>query len=80
MPSPRLPHEVVQLREETLAWLRDLHPDDLQDLDDSIAFQRWWRTVSRFMKWLLLTFVAMILAGASLGDAFLKFKGWFFFK
>jgi hypothetical protein len=53
-----------QLNFKTRRWLSGLREDDIETLNEAIKFQEQAKTVGRFGKWLLLTFVgAVVLMG-----------------
>ena len=58
-------------------FLADLDQDKLSEIKEAMKFYSATRTVSRFMKWCLITIVAAFLTTAALGEALGKIWGWF---
>lgn len=57
-------------------FLAGLGDEEIGELEETIRFMRATRTVSRFLKWCLITAVAMFLTTAALGEALQKIWGW----
>jgi len=57
-------------------FLADLDEEKLADIKEAMRFYNATRTVSRFMKWCLITIVAAFLTAAALGEALGKIWGW----
>lgn len=57
-------------------FLADLDEEKVAELEEAIRFTRATKTVSRFLKWCLITVVAMFLTTAALGEAIQKIWGW----
>ncbi|WP_428029831.1 hypothetical protein [Ancylobacter sp.] len=57
-------------------FLADLDEEKVAELEEAIRFTRATKTVSRFLKWCLITVVAVFLTTAALGEAIGKIWGW----
>lgn len=57
-------------------FLADLDEKKLGEIKEAMHFYSATRTVSRFMKWCLITIVAAFLTTAALGEALGKIWGW----
>lgn len=68
----------AHLPEVTRKWIESLREEDLADLTEAVRFMHSAKTIGRFGKWMILTIVGMIIAGASLGEAIQKYWGWVF--
>ena len=71
------PKKMVELPQYTQDFLIDLKEDEVDDLHDAIEFVRAVRTVSRFLKWAIITIVAIFLSIVSLVEGLIKMKDWF---
>ena len=58
-------------------FLRDLDERKVRELEESKDFVRATRTVTRFLKWCVITFVAVFVTTAALGEALGKIWSWF---
>lgn len=61
---------------ETKKFLADLDKEKITELQETLAFARSTKTVSKFMKWAVVTVVACFLTASALGDAIAKILGW----
>lgn len=57
-------------------FLANLDAEKLGEVREALQFWRATRTVSKFLRWCLITFVAVFLTMAALGEAFGKIWGW----
>ena len=71
------PKKMIELPQYTQDFLIGLKEDEVDDLHDAIEFVRAVRTVSRFLKWAIITIVAIFLSIVSLGEGLIKMKAWF---
>ena len=71
------PKKMVELPQYTQDFLINLKEDEVDELRDAIEFVRAVRTVSRFLKWVIITIVAIFLSIVSLGEGLIKMKAWF---
>jgi hypothetical protein len=55
-----------------------MREEDTKDIAEVVRMMHAARTVGRFGKWMIITIVGMIIAGASLGEAVAKYWGWIF--
>ena len=69
--------KMLDLPQYTQDFLIDLKEDEVEDLHDAMEFIRSVRTVSKFLKWVIITVVAIFLSFVSLGEGFLKMGAWF---
>lgn len=68
----------IDLREPAKEWLEGLSEQDVDDLKESVALYRSIKTVSRFVKWLIIAIIACFVAAAQLGESIHKlFVLWF---
>ncbi|GAB4071795.1 hypothetical protein KHC28_00500 [Ancylobacter sonchi] len=58
-------------------FLADLDEEKVAELEEAIRFTRATKTVSKFLKWCVITVVAMFITTAALGEAIQKIWGWF---
>jgi hypothetical protein len=68
----------AHLPEPTRRWLELMREEDTKDIAEVVRMMHAARTVGRFGKWMIITIVGMIIAGASLGEAVAKYWGWIF--
>jgi hypothetical protein len=66
----------VDLPEHTKEFLTKLRPEEIKELEEILVLFRSMETVSRFMKWMLITIVACFVTVVSLGESFLKMTKW----
>lgn len=64
------------LDQSVRTFLADLDEEGVGELREAIHFMRATKTVSKFLKWCLITVVAMFLTTAALGEAIGKIWGW----
>ena len=71
------PKRMIDLPQYTQDFLIELKEDEVEDLHEAMEFIRSIRTVSRFLKWCIITLIAIFLSFVSLGEGILKMKAWF---
>lgn len=74
--QPSAADRYAQLPPFTREFLEGLKQDDVKTLNDTMAFMRWTKTTSWFLRWAAVTIVAVFLGIAAFGDAFIKVIGW----
>ena len=62
---------------ETKEFLAELDKEKLAELQELLRTFRSTKTVSRFVKWSVVTVVACFLTASALGDAINKILSWF---
>lgn len=62
----------AQLPEPTRQWLENLREDDIKQLNEAIRFYDAARVGGRFIKWLIITVVAIFVGAAAFGEAIQK--------
>jgi hypothetical protein len=62
-----------QLNYKTRRWLSGLREDDIETLNEAIKFQEQAKTVGRFGKWLVLSFVALVVLMGQFGEGATRF-------
>lgn len=72
-----IPIKLADLPKYTQEFLKDLREEDVDELKEAMQFMKSVKTVSRFMKWLIITGVSVFVATVSFGEGIMKFKGWF---
>lgn len=77
MDGSERPKRMIELPEHTQDFLIGLQKDEVEDLHEAMEFIRSIRTVSRFLKWCIITIVAIFLSFVSLGEGILKMRAWF---
>jgi hypothetical protein len=70
------PENFNDLPEPTKKFLTSLSEKDVTDFWQAIELYREIKTVSGFVKWLIITSLASFLTMVSLGDAFGKVLSW----
>lgn len=70
------PSNFDDLSPQARAFLGNLTDERIEELEAAIEFSRATKTVSRFIKWCIITVAAFIIATAALGDAVQKIWGW----
>jgi len=65
-----------ELPAETQEFLSQLRPDDLELMKDGLDLVRSTRTIGRFMRWLVLGSLAVIMTVTALHDNVAKIIGW----
>ena len=71
------PKKMIELPQYTQDFLTDLKEDEVKELQEAIELVRSIRTVSKFLKWVIITSIAIFLSIISLGEGVLKMKAWF---
>lgn len=66
-----------ELEPEVRDFLDGLRPEEVKLLQDGIRMVQAIRTVSRFVKWLIIVIVGTFIGVVTLGDAILKARDWF---
>lgn len=83
-----IPERLVELPEPIRNWLADLRDDELKtlqevvkmpadDVRDGFKMVRDLRTVGRFVRWLIISAVAVFIATVALYENVLKVFAWF---
>ena len=65
------------LPEETQKFLSRLQEEDIKLLEEGLDLVRATLTVGRFLKWVLIGLLAVLVGTVSLYDNVLKIIGWF---
>lgn len=63
-PRPVFAH----LSAETRAWLTDLRADDIAEIKEALRFYRSSRTIGRFGRWAIVTFVTIFVGVVAFGE------------
>lgn len=66
-----------ELPEKTRQFIEDLRDEDVTLLKDGIRLVLALRTVSTFMKWVIITLVGAFIASVSLAESIMKALAWF---
>jgi hypothetical protein len=66
----------ADLPEHTKAFLLRLREDEIKELEEILVLFRSMETVSKFMRWMLITIVAIFITIVSLGEGLLKMMKW----
>jgi hypothetical protein len=61
-----------QLPEPTRQWLERLREEDIKELNDAVRFYHATKAGGRFVKWLMITIVAIFVGAAAFGEALQK--------
>lgn len=77
MPEAKAEQTFDTLDPEVRAFLGRLDEDDVQLLEKSIDLSRHVASAGRVAKWLLVALFSLIVALATVGDAFVKILHWF---
>lgn len=70
------PEKFIDLPEHTKEFLTKLRPEEIKELEEILILFRSMETVSKFMKWVLITIVAIFITIVSLGEGLLKMMKW----
>lgn len=62
----------AQLPEPTRRWLEHLRPGELDEIEEALNFLRSVKSTTRFVKWLTVSAIAVLLLMSQLGESFLK--------
>jgi hypothetical protein len=62
-----------ELSYKTRRWLSGLRDDDIETLNEAIYFQEQAKTIGKFGKWLVLTFVAIVVLMGQFGEGMTRF-------
>lgn len=65
-----------ELPTETQEFLSQLREEDIELLKDGLNLVRSSRTIGRFMRWLILGFLGLIVGTVTLYENVLKMWGW----
>lgn len=65
-----------ELSAETQEFLRQLREDDIELLKDGLDLVRSTRTIGRFMRWMILGFLGLVVGTVTLYENILKMWGW----
>ena len=71
------PKKMVELPQYTQDFLIGLKRDEVEELQEAMELVRSIRTVSKFLKWVIITSIAIFLSFVSLGEGFFKLRAWF---
>lgn len=85
--SEKIPEKMVELPAKTREFLAGLRPDELETLEaitkepaDEVAevfrLVRDLRTVMKYMRWLIITAIALFLGSMALYENIIKFIGY----
>lgn len=66
-----------ELPSETQEFLSQLREEDIELLRDGLELVRSTRTIGRFMRWLILGFLAVVVGTVTAYENILKFLAWF---
>lgn len=66
-----------ELPEETQKFLSRLDENDIKLLEEGLVMVRSTLTIGRFMKWVVLCVLAVVVGMVSLYDNVVKIVGWF---
>jgi hypothetical protein len=66
----------ADLPEHTKQFLIRLRPEEIKEIEEILVLFRSMETVSRFMRWMLITIVACFITVVSLGEGLLKMVKW----
>jgi hypothetical protein len=66
-----------ELPSETQEFLSQLREDDIELLKDGLELVRSTKTVGRFMRWVILGFLAIMVGAVSFYENTLKIIAWF---
>lgn len=66
-----------ELPNETQEFLSQLRPDDLELMKDGLELVRSTRTIGRFMRWVILGALAILMTITALHDNLTKVVAWF---
>jgi hypothetical protein len=66
-----------ELPSETQEFLSQLREDDIELLKDGLELVRSTKTVGRFMRWVILGFLATMVGAVSFYENTLKIIAWF---
>lgn len=66
-----------ELPPETQQFLSQLRPDDLELMKDGLDLVRSTRTIGRFMRWVVLGALAVLMTMTALHDNIVKMLAWF---
>ena len=67
----------ASLPEHVKQFLRELRPEEIHELKEGIEMLRNISTVSKFLKWLIISIVAIFVTVVSLGESVAKVFKWF---
>lgn len=76
-PKAEVANRFNELPNETQEFLSQLRPDDLDLIKDGLDLVRSTRTIGRFMRWLVLGALAILLTFTTLHDNIIKVAAWF---
>lgn len=66
-----------ELPSETQEFLSQLREDDIDLLKDGLELVRSTRTIGRFMRWIVLAALAILMTATALHDNVVKVLTWF---
>jgi hypothetical protein len=70
------PDNFTELSPRVREFLGSLTEEKVEELEAAIDFSRATKTVSKFVKWCLITMVAIVVAAAAFGEAVQKIWAW----
>jgi hypothetical protein len=70
----------IHLPRPTRRWLESLREEDIRDIEEAAEFLHKTKTIGKFGKWLVITFVAIFVGMVQFGEAFVKGLTWFLGK
>ena len=76
-PNAEVANRFNELPDETQEFLSQLRADDLELIKDGLDLVRSTKTIGRFMRWLVLGALAILMTITTLHDNVLKFLAWF---
>jgi hypothetical protein len=76
--KPDDPIDLDGLSESTKGFLKSLRDEDIEEINNAMQMAKTIRTMGSVMKWVSITVVAIFVGVASLGDAFVKIRGYVF--
>lgn len=66
----------THLPESSQKWLGQLREEDIADIEEAAEFLHKTKTVGKFGKWLVITFVAIFVGMVQFGEALMKAFAW----
>lgn len=65
---------LLDIRPETLSFLKDLRSQEIEELKDALEFSRKTKTVSSFLRWLIVSTVVIFITMTSIWDSVIRWK------
>ncbi len=66
----------ADLPEKTRLFFENLHDEDITLLQDGLRMVRATQTVSKFVKWLIISLVGIFVATVGLAESIMKVMAW----